>query len=136
GQMEGGGVPSARQQLSGTIEHTAAKAANFMLQVNDVLFWLPQAGGGWGDPLERDPAEVARDLTGAVISPATAERVYGVVISAGGIADEQATRRLREEIRRCRRGWPHPEPEPGPPPLVAGAGLPPPAGALPVWAPR
>jgi len=129
-QIEAGRVPSARQQLSGTVEHTAAKAANFMLQVNDVLFWLPQAGGGWGDPLERDPAEVARDLTGAVISPATAERVYGVVISAGGIADEQATRRLRDEIRRCRRGWPHPEPEPGRPPLAAGAVLAPLGDAL------
>jgi N-methylhydantoinase B len=45
------------------------------------VFRHEQAGpGGWGDPLRREPAAVARDLRNEMISPATAEEIYGVVI--------------------------------------------------------
>ena len=42
------------------------------------------AGGGYGNPLERDPANVADDVLDELISPATALRDYGVVISDQG----------------------------------------------------
>ncbi len=53
------------------------------------------AGGGYGNPLERDPANVADDVLDEVISPATALKDYGVVISAKGVVDEAATRKAR-----------------------------------------
>ena len=37
-------------------------------------------GGGWGDPLERDPTLVARDVRWAKVSRAAAEGAYGVVL--------------------------------------------------------
>jgi N-methylhydantoinase B len=62
-------------------------------------------GGGWGDPLEREPLRVLRDVRNEKVSPAAARREYGVVIdTAAWVVDEAATARLREEIR-ARRGW-------------------------------
>jgi N-methylhydantoinase B len=53
------------------------------------------AAGGYGDPLERDPDRVARDVRlGYVSVPAAAER-YGVVIAGDGSVDPGATARLR-----------------------------------------
>lgn len=63
-------------------------------------------GGGWGDPLEREPAHVLRDVRNELLSPAKAESDYGVVIVADAV-DEAATARLRAE-HRARRGWAEP----------------------------
>jgi len=53
------------------------------------------AGGGYGNPLERDPADVADDVLDQVISVETALRDYGVVVSAKGVVDVEATRKAR-----------------------------------------
>jgi N-methylhydantoinase B len=60
-------------------------------------------GGGWGDPLERDPALVLRDVRNELLSVARAASDYGVVIE-GSAVDVAATERLRAELRQ-RRGW-------------------------------
>ena len=62
--------------------------------------------GGWGDPLERDVNAVLRDVRNELLSPEAARADYGVVIAAGAV-DENATLRLRDELRR-RRGWSEP----------------------------
>ncbi len=59
-------------------------------------------GGGRGDPLDRDPALVLRDVRLGKVSPAHAETAYGVVVRDGGV-DVDATRRLRAG-RRAARG--------------------------------
>jgi N-methylhydantoinase B len=53
------------------------------------------AGGGYGNPLERDPAKVADDVLDEVISIETALKDYGVVVSAKGAVDEVATTKAR-----------------------------------------
>jgi len=53
------------------------------------------AGGGYGNPMERDPVDVADDVLDEVISVETALRDYGVVISAKGVVDAEATRKAR-----------------------------------------
>ncbi|HEX5080204.1 MAG TPA: hydantoinase B/oxoprolinase family protein [Geminicoccaceae bacterium] len=60
--------------------------------------------GGYGDPLERDPAAVARDVLNEVVSRAAAAADYGVVLDDEGRVEPQATERLRAERRRA-RGW-------------------------------
>jgi N-methylhydantoinase B len=60
-----------------------------------------QGGGGYGDPLERDPALVAQDVRARLVSPPVAREVYGVVIAEGRV-NEAATRERRESIRRGR----------------------------------
>jgi N-methylhydantoinase B len=59
--------------------------------------------GGWGDPLERDPEAVVKDVRNELISLAAAANDYGVVIDARNWkVDEAATQRLRTEIRAAR----------------------------------
>lgn len=70
------------------------------------VFRHEQAGaGGWGDPLDRDPAAVLRDVRNEFVSPESARRDYGVVLAPEGWAvDAAATARLREELRAAIRG--------------------------------
>ncbi len=66
-------------------------------------------GGGWGDPLHRDPALVVRDVLWAKVSPAAAAADYGVVLTGptdGKSVDDAATRALRDRLRAAR-----PEPQ-------------------------
>ena len=44
-------------------------------------------GGGWGNPLERDPALVVRDVVWRKVSPEAALADYGVVLT-GSLDDE------------------------------------------------
>jgi N-methylhydantoinase B len=70
------------------------------------LFRHELAGaGGWGDPLERDPAAVLKDVRNELIGLAAAANDYGVIIDPQTwIIDQTATQRLRAEIRAA-RGW-------------------------------
>ena len=66
----------------------------------DVVRWVLPGGGGWGDPLERDPKRVLRDVRNELVSPAAAERDYGVVIDIERWAvDEAATAKFRAQLR-------------------------------------
>ena len=51
-----------------------------MLQ-GDVWYHSWQAGGGYGDPLTREPSQVFEDLMRGIISKKAAKDIYGVVIS-------------------------------------------------------
>jgi N-methylhydantoinase B len=54
------------------------------------------AGGGWGDPLRRDPDAVLADVLDGIVSPEAALNVYGVVLASDGRAvDHAGTRRRR-----------------------------------------
>ena len=57
-------------------------------------------GGGFGDPLTRDPLRVARDVELGYVTPAAARRDYGVVIAENGAVDAAATAALRSEAGR------------------------------------
>ena len=54
-------------------------------------------GGGWGNPLERDPEKVAWDVVEGMVSPEAAKEHYGVVIAANGKLDAAATTVLRQQ---------------------------------------
>jgi len=69
----------------------------------DVLYLHCQGGGGYGDPLRRDPETVAIDLRAGKIRTGTAELVYGVVVGHDGEVDLSATEALRITIRDERR---------------------------------
>jgi len=62
-----------------------------------------QSGGGYGDPIDRDPESVARDVRIAMTSRDAAQRIYGVVLDEAGAVVEKATREQREAIRVGRR---------------------------------
>jgi N-methylhydantoinase B len=67
------------------------------LEQNDVLLHLQAAGGGYGDPLERDPERVLFDYLEGKVSAAHARQAYGVVVDeANQQIDAQATAELRK----------------------------------------
>jgi N-methylhydantoinase B len=67
------------------------------LPKGSVLFGQSGGGGGWGEPLERDPETVLEDWLNELVSLSGAERDYGVAIDAGAKSvDWIATGRLRD----------------------------------------
>lgn len=71
------------------------------LGASDIINHIPQNGGGQGDPLERDPARVLRDVLRGSVTPEIARTLYGVVVS-GGTVDDAATERQRSELLQAR----------------------------------
>ena len=50
----------------------------------DVYVHRMAGGGGWGDPLEREPERVAADVVDGKVSAAAALADYGVVVGEDG----------------------------------------------------
>jgi N-methylhydantoinase B len=59
-----------------------------------LILELP-GGGGMGDPTERDPARVARDVRDGLVSAENARALYKVAVGENGALDAAATRQLR-----------------------------------------
>jgi N-methylhydantoinase B len=77
------------------------KIGGFPMRPGDLLVMESSGGGGFGDPLERDPALVAADLAEGYVTPAAAEAHYGIV-SRGGAIDAVASAARRAELRASR----------------------------------
>jgi N-methylhydantoinase A/oxoprolinase/acetone carboxylase beta subunit/N-methylhydantoinase B/oxoprolinase/acetone carboxylase alpha subunit len=60
-------------------------------------------GGGWGDPLEREPEAVARDVRHGKVSTTSARADYGVVLAPDGSVDVHATAQLRASQSTAQR---------------------------------
>ncbi|MDO4542497.1 MAG: hydantoinase B/oxoprolinase family protein, partial [Bacillota bacterium] len=65
----------------------------------DRVYLESSGGGGWGDPLNRDPYRVLDDVLDEIVSSEMARELYGVVIEAGEV-DMTATEKLRREKRK------------------------------------
>jgi N-methylhydantoinase B len=92
--------------------HPGAHAANYLRTKGDEQEVLPgkfmrtflrgesyravlAGGGGWGDPLNRDPELVLQDVIDEKVSIEAAKKDYGVVIDAAGEIDMVATKQRR-----------------------------------------
>jgi N-methylhydantoinase B len=71
------------------------------VRAGEVIRIRTTGGGGWGDPLRRDPAVVERDVRWGKVSIAGAHDDYGVVLVAGAV-DTVATDALRARLRAQR----------------------------------
>lgn len=71
---------------------------NVAVKAGEIVRIETTGGGGWGDPLERDPGAVARDVLQEKVSPGAARDDYGVVLTSSGI-DNVATEELRAAMR-------------------------------------
>jgi len=58
-------------------------------------------GGGWGEPLERDPERVRWDVLEELVSREAARDLYGVELKEDLAVDQAATRELRRKLGRA-----------------------------------
>ncbi len=101
-----GGDPGMRStkrlvRADGSEEWLPAKCDGVSVKEGDILYFNTWGGGGWGNPLERDPELVATDVRRGLVSAAGAAR-YGVVIATDGSVDTSATDKLRNEMAGSR----------------------------------
>lgn len=90
--------PARFYRNPGTSEEEAlASKSTTKLDPNDVVSVQTPGGGGYGDPLERDPQTVLADVRDEKVSAAKAEAEYGVVVDDDGV-DAAATTALRREL--------------------------------------
>jgi len=76
----------------------------FPLMGEDTFYWRWDGGGGYGDPLDRDPQRVLQDFRTDTISLVAAREVYGVEFNRLRTAvDAAATQRRRDQLRQARR---------------------------------
>ncbi|GMN04272.1 hydantoinase B/oxoprolinase family protein [Erythrobacter sp. MTPC3] len=101
-----GGHPGARAQkvlerADGTTEIVGNKIEDVEVKAGELLHFITWGGGGWGDPLERDPELVGLEIRQGLVTSDGA-RAYGVVADDDGVIDKDATESLRAEIRSTR----------------------------------
>ena len=82
------------KSISGDYRFERINRSNRTLETGDIWITLSSGGGGFGDPLERDPADVLSDLNKRLISEWTAKNVYHVCIR-DGVLDLNETSKLR-----------------------------------------
>jgi len=71
------------------------------LKPGDVVTIDAAGGGGCGNPLDRDPDTIARDVIEGYVSLANAREDYGVVINPQTLkVDEEVTGRLRDSLKK------------------------------------
>ncbi|PUA81091.1 hydantoinase B/oxoprolinase family protein [Nocardioides currus] len=96
-----GRIPQSLDELGADVEIGHCYAQSY-LAPGEVLYMNWQGGGGYGDPLLRDPEAVRHDVLEDKVTAAAAEAVYGVVLSDGDV-DRAATESRRAALRDERR---------------------------------
>ncbi|WP_370588763.1 hydantoinase B/oxoprolinase family protein [Pseudonocardia sp. C8] len=100
--LAAGRIPKDLAEVGGTRDVMGGEVETG-ISLDDAVFVHWQSGGGYGDPLHRDPEAVATDVREARVSPAAATDVYGVVLDDAGQVAAEATRARRAVLRTERR---------------------------------
>ncbi|MER6589810.1 hydantoinase B/oxoprolinase family protein [Micromonospora chalcea] len=104
-----GGEPGERgtkilERADGSRQVVPAKCDHVAVRPGDLLHFVTWGGGGWGDPLERDPEQVRHDVERGLVTVDGARR-YGVVLVDGRV-DAERTRTRRAELAAGRGDLP------------------------------
>lgn len=116
-----GELPTQLDELGGNVEIAQCMTAG-ELATGDVLYVHCQGGGGYGDPIRREPQAVLTDLQNDKISLDAVGRVYGVVLDKDGNVDVSATERRRFAMLEQRRRESTAPPKPLPDRIDPGRG--------------
>jgi N-methylhydantoinase B len=98
-----GGHPGKRarkilEKADGSQTIVGNKVEDVHVEAGDQLHFITWGGGGWGDPLERDPALVGKEIVQGLVT-AEGAKDYGVVANDNGLVDPAATEALRAKLR-------------------------------------
>ncbi len=101
-----GGAPGARgrkwlEHADGSTTVLPSKCQNIPVAIGELLHFVTWGGGGWGDPLAREPELVGLEVLRGLVT-ADGARAYGVVCDSSGVVDASATEALREQLRQGR----------------------------------
>ena len=97
-------IPTSMNEIQPTTTEILQAKANIQMTSGDVAVTMEAGGGGYGDPLKRDPEMVRCDVVNGMVSRDIARRVHGVIFrNARMTVDEVKTALLREEILAKRR---------------------------------
>ncbi|MFZ2065497.1 MAG: hydantoinase B/oxoprolinase family protein [Xanthobacteraceae bacterium] len=98
-----GGKPGTHGEfllrLPGENDFRSMDAPHYPVPVQSEVIVRTGGGGGWGDPLQRDAAQVRADVIEELVSRGAAEKLYGVVLRDDLTLDEQETERRRNALR-------------------------------------
>lgn len=73
------------------------------VKAGDIIRLTTPGGGGWGDPLERDPEAVRLDVIRRLVSHERARHDYGVILdSSSNEIAQSATKELRDKMAKAR----------------------------------
>jgi N-methylhydantoinase B len=115
------------QSETGGLDRLHPQAVLMPVPTGDAIVVEHNGGGGFGDPLDREPERVADDVVHGRVSAAAARKYWGVILN-GTQVDDTATLDAREEIRRRRLdaatapARPAPRPDGVVHPVLPGAG--------------
>lgn len=101
GGMSGNTAKCIITSRDGTIKNLPSLKMTLPVAKYDVMKTITPGGGGWGNPLERDPQKVQWDVLEEFISVERAREVYGVVINPDNFeVNIQETEKKRHLLKR------------------------------------
>ena len=118
-----GGLPSMphglwiRRKGQDNREWFGSMISDEPIGAGDVFGRATAGGGGMGDPLEREPEAVIRDVEDDYVTLERAKKDYGVVLDVIDVdlakyeVNREATKAARAEIAAARRAWLEEDPE-------------------------
>jgi N-methylhydantoinase B len=98
----GNGRPGKNVFFPGTNKCKIASTVALDMAKGELVRVVSGGGGGWGDPLDRDPEHVLRDVVFGYVTPKGARKDYGVVVKRDFTIDSKGTEQLRTQIRKSR----------------------------------
>jgi N-methylhydantoinase B len=90
-------------RLPGENDFKPMVGAHIPVPLNAEAIVRTGGGGGWGDPIERDPAVVRSDVLEELVSREAALEHYGVVLRDDLTLDATATQQRRDRLRSGRK---------------------------------
>lgn len=120
--LQGGRAAAANdawlERADGTVLMLPGKFDHLAIDPGDMFVMRTGGGGGWGNPYDRDPEMVRRDVENGLLTGAQAEEWYGVVVTGSPPAvDRERTDGRRNAVTHdggwIDRGAPQRTPAPG-----------------------
>ncbi|MGR8921331.1 MAG: hydantoinase B/oxoprolinase family protein, partial [Gammaproteobacteria bacterium] len=90
-RLDRSAIPEDASEVSGDEVILQLREENFRQEKADVYAVRWTGGGGFGDPFDRDPADIEQDLVDYAISIEAAREIYGAVVDDDGRVDVAAT---------------------------------------------
>ncbi len=101
--LAAGKLPQNLDEVEGELEVATGITPTSQAK-GDIYHCIGMGGGGYGDPLDREPDRVLRDVINGLVTFAQASNTYGVVVSGDPLqVNTDATDSQRAAIREQRR---------------------------------